>query len=151
MLALHKISRLLKPRKRVGRGGSRGGQSGRGGKGQTARSGGSTRPGFEGGQMPLHRRLPKRGFTNNPFQKEVVIINIGDLERVFSHDSKVDREAFILKGLIKNRISNHFLVKILGDGELTKKMTVVADAFSKSAKESIEKVGGVVVCQAKGE
>lgn len=151
MLALHKISRLLKPRKRVGRGGSRGGQSGRGGKGQTARSGGSTRPGFEGGQMPLHRRLPKRGFTNYPFQKEIVIVNIGDLERLFDSDCIVNREALISKGLIKNKISNRFFVKILGNGELTKKMTVVADAFSKSAKESIEKIGGVVVCQAKGE
>jgi large subunit ribosomal protein L15 len=151
MLALHKISRLLKPRKRVGRGGSRGGQSGRGGKGQTARSGGSTRPGFEGGQMPLHRRLPKRGFTNHPFQKEVLIINLRDLERVFLHDSVVDRETLLLKGLIKNKSSNHCVIKVLGDGELTKKMTIIADSFSKSAKEAIEKVGGVVVCQAKGE
>jgi large subunit ribosomal protein L15 len=151
MLALHKISRLVKPRKRVGRGGSRGGQSGRGGKGQTARSGGSTRPGFEGGQMPLHRRLPKRGFTNHPFQKEVLIVNISDLERLFAHDSSVDRDAFVSKGLIKNKASNHCVIKILGNGELTKKMTVIADAFSKSAKEAIEKVGGVVVCHAKGE
>jgi len=151
MLALHSIVRLVKPRKRVGRGGSRGGTSGRGGKGQTARSGGSIRPGFEGGQMPLHRRLPKRGFTNKPFQKEVTIVNICDLERVFENDAFVDKDACVAKALIKNKSSSYTIIKILGNGELSKKITVVADAFSQSAKEAIEKVGGKVLYRIKGE
>ena len=124
MLALHSISRLIKSRKRVGRGGKRGGTSGKGGKGQTARSGGSIRPGFEGGQMPLHRRLPKRGFTNNQFKKEIVIVNLVDLERVFTGGDIVERHVMIKKGLVKNKGSRDSFIKILGNSELTKKMTI---------------------------
>lgn len=151
MLNLHSLVSLVKNRKRVGRGGSRGGTSGRGGKGQTARSGGSIRPGFEGGQMPLHRRLPKRGFTNQPFRDEVIIVNLVDLERVCSVDAYVDRNYMITKGLVKDKNSEYAMIKVLGNGVLTKKITVCANMFSRSAIEAIKKVGGEVVYRSKGE
>lgn len=110
--------------------------AGKGHKGQKARSG-ATRPGFEGGQMPLYRRIPKRGFKNMN-RKEIVGINVGALER-FENDSVVSVETLMECGLIKNPQDG---VKILGNGELTKKLNVKANAFSESAKTKIEAVGG---------
>jgi large subunit ribosomal protein L15 len=124
---------------RVGRGhGSGNGKTaGRGHKGQKARTGGGVRPGFEGGQMPLYRRLPKRGFTNRN-SLEIVGINVDLLNR-FEDGAVVSVEAMIEAGIIKNPRDG---VKILGKGDLTKKLTVQANAFSASAKEKIESVGG---------
>lgn len=132
-----------KPKKRVGRGTSSGygKTSGRGHDGQNARSGGGVRPGFEGGQMPLFRRLPKRGFTNI-FAKQFAIVNIKDLN-VFAEDTVVTPELLISEGLVKKgRIKDG--IKVLGDGELTKKLTVQAHQFSKSAAEKIETAGGKI-------
>ena len=125
--------------KRVGRGhGSGWGKtSGKGHKGQNARSGGGVRPGFEGGQMPLARRIPKRGF-NNIFAARMAAVNVSSLE-IFKEGTEVDAELLLASGLVKN-IDNG--VKILGNGEITKNLTVKADAFSASAKEKIEKAGG---------
>ena len=124
---------------RVGRGhGSGNGKTaGKGHKGQKARSGGGVRPGFEGGQMPLYRRLPKRGFKN-PNHLEIVGINVDLLNR-FEDGAVVTVESMIQAGIIKNPRDG---VKILGKGELTKKLTVKANAFSESAKAKIEAVGG---------
>lgn len=143
-MVLHKLTKLIKKRKRVGRGGEKGGTSGKGHKGQKARSGGYVRIGYEGGQMPLYRRLPKRGFNNTQFQYEIKIVNLSDLERVFNDGADVTREALIEKGLIKNSRSNSksVLIKILGTGTLTKKLNVLADAFSKSAQKAIHDRGG---------
>ena len=145
MSGLHKLVKLTKKRKRVGRGGKLGGTAGKGHKGQKARSGGYVRIGYEGGQMPLYRRLPKRGFNNADFATEVVIVNLSDLERVFDNGAEINRDALINKGLIKVGKSNgahEVLVKILGDGQLTKKFVVSADAFSKSALKAIQDRGG---------
>jgi large subunit ribosomal protein L15 len=126
--------------KRLGRGiGSGTGKtSAKGHKGQWARSGGGVRPGFEGGQMPLTRRLPKRGFTNI-YKKEYTIINVSDLE-TFENGATVNQEALIEAGLVKK--VEAYGIKVLGNGELTKKLTVEAKKFSKSAIDIIEKVGG---------
>ena len=123
---------------RRGRGHSSGNgkTAGKGHKGQKARSGG-TRPGFEGGQMPLYRRIPKRGFTNRN-TKEIVGINVSALE-VFENDTVVSVETLIEAGIVKNPRDG---VKILGNGELTKKLTVQANAFSASAAAKIESLGG---------
>ena len=125
--------------KRIGRGhGSGNGKTaGKGHKGQKARSGGSIRPGFEGGQMPLQRRVPKRGF-NNIFAKQYVIVNVSDLDAKFEAGAVVDTNALIEAGLVKKPLDG---VKILGNGEVTKNFTVKAAAFSKSAIEKIEKAG----------
>lgn len=127
--------------RRLGRGvgSGLGKTSGKGHKGAKARSGGGKRPGFEGGQMPLQRRLPKRGF-NNIFRKEIVALNIKDLEKKFDNGAVVDTEALRAAGLVKNSFDG---VKILGNGELTKKLTVKANAFSESAKQKIEAAGGI--------
>ena len=119
-----------------GHGSGNGKTAGKGHKGQKARSG-ATRPGFEGGQMPLYRRIPKRGFTNRN-SKTIVGINIDALE-VFDNDAVVSVETLIEQGIVKNPRDG---VKILGNGELTKKLTVQANAFSKNAVEKIEAVGG---------
>lgn len=126
--------------KRVGRGlgSGHGKQSTRGGKGQTARSGGNVRPGFEGGQMPLIRRVPKRGFTNI-FKKEYSIVNIGSLEN-FDANTVITAELLLSSGVLSK--IEPFGVKILGGGELTKKLTVQANKFTQSAIEAIEKAGG---------
>lgn len=97
------------------------------------------RPGFEGGQMPLQRRLPKRGF-NNIFRKEIIALNVKDLEKKFDNGAVVDTDALRAAGLVKNSFDG---VKILGNGELTKKLTVKANAFSESAKQKIEAAGGI--------
>jgi large subunit ribosomal protein L15 len=124
-------------RKGRGAGSGNGKTSGKGHKGQKARSGGGVRPGFEGGQMPLQRRIPKRGF-NNIFASEYVAINIDVLNR-FEDGAVVDAEAISKAGIVKNTRDG---IKILGRGELTKKLTVVAAAFSATAKEKIEAAGG---------
>jgi large subunit ribosomal protein L15 len=130
-------------KKRVGRGpGSGNGKtSGRGEKGQKSRSGYSRMLGFEGGQMPLHRRLPKRGFTNI-FKKERAVVNVSDLER-FENGAVVDESTLRANGLVKGQIEGG--IKILGDGKLTKKLTVHAHKFSESARKQIEAAGGT--CQ----
>jgi len=127
-------------RKRVGRGpGSGSGKTaGKGHKGQKSRSGYSRRYGFEGGQMPLVRRLPKRGFTNI-FRVEFQVINLRDLERVFADGDAVSPEALLEKGLVR-RVRQP--IKVLGDGELTKKLVVQAHKFSASARTGIENAGG---------
>ena len=125
--------------KRLGRGhgSGLGKTSGRGQKGQKSRSGGGTRPGFEGGQMPLYRRIPKRGFTNRN-SKDIVGINVSRLN-IFDDDSEVTIDTLIEKNIIKNPRDG---VKILGNGELTKKLNVKVNASSKAAIEKIEKAGG---------
>ena len=119
-----------------GHGSGNGKTAGKGHKGQKARSG-ATRPGFEGGQMPLYRRIPKRGFTNRNY-KEIVGINVSALE-VFENDTVVTIESLIEAGIVKNPRDG---VKILGNGELTKKLTVQANAFSAGAVQKIEALGG---------
>ena len=121
-----------------GHGSGNGKTAGKGHKGQKARSG-APRPGFEGGQMPLYRRIPKRGFTC-PSSKDIVGINLSALER-FEDGAVVDIEALIETGIVKNPKDG---VKILGNGEITKKLTVKANAFSASAQEKIEAAGGTV-------
>lgn len=143
-MKLHELSPApgsVKKSKRVGRGaGSGSGKTaGKGHKGQNARSGGGVRPGFEGGQMPLQRRVPKRGF-NNIFATRYAIVNVSQLNQ-FRKGSKVDAEALKKAGLIKKEYDG---VKVLGEGELTKSLTVIAAKFSVSAKEKIEEAGGQV-------
>ena len=119
---------------------------GRGHKGQKARAGGYHKVGFEGGQMPLFRRLPKRGFTNAPFKNIVEIVNIQRLNDVFEDGACVDRLALVEKGILKSKASycksSKRLLKVLGTGNLSKKLTIIADAFSISAIAAIEKLGG---------
>ena len=128
-----------RPRKRVGRGvgSGHGKTAGKGTKGHNSRSGGGVRPGFEGGQMPLHRRLPKRGFTNI-FKKKIVVINIRDLAR-FESGSIVDEAALVRIGLVKGRRDG---IKLLGKGEITIPLTVKVNDASKSAREKILAAGG---------
>lgn len=120
-----------------GHGSGNGKTAGKGHKGQKARSGGGTRPGFEGGQMPLYRRIPKRGFTNIN-SKDIVGINVSALER-FDDGAEVTVETLVESGVVSNPRDG---VKILGNGELTKKLTVKVNDFSASAKEKIEAAGG---------
>ena len=129
-----------KARKRVGRGvGSGTGKtSGKGEKGQNARSGGGVRPGFEGGQLPLFRRLPKRGFSNAKFKTRYAVINLSDLNR-FEDGAVVSPELLREMGILKNQLDG---VKVLGNGTLEKKLVVKAHKFSSVAKEQIEKLGG---------
>jgi len=130
----------FKTRKRVGRGpGSGTGKtSGKGHKGQNARSGGGVRPGFEGGQLPLFRRLPKRGFSNAQFKTEYAVINLSDLNK-FEDGAVVTPELLKEMGVLKKQLAG---VKVLGNGKLTKKITVKASAFSETAKKEIEAKGG---------
>jgi large subunit ribosomal protein L15 len=125
-----------------GRASGTGKTSGKGHKGQKARSGGGTRLGFEGGQMPLYRRIAARGFSNHPFKVEYVGINVSALNERYSDGEKVNRETLIEKGLIKTGEKN---VKILGDGELDKKLDVEIKKVTAGAKEKIVKAGGTVV------
>ena len=125
-------------RKGRGHGSGNGKTAGRGHKGQKARSGGGTRIGFEGGQMPLQRRIPKRGF-NNIFAKTVAAVNLSTLNRKFEDGTTVDIEALVNAGVVKNGFD---AVKILGNGKLDKKLTVKVSAFSESAKAAIEAAGG---------
>ena len=130
-----------RPRKRVGRGvgSGQGKTAGRGSKGYNSRSGGGVRPGFEGGQMPLHRRLPKRGFTNI-FKKKIAVINIRDLAK-FENGSVVDEAALVKAGLVKGRRDG---IKLLGHGEIKIPLTIKVDMLSKSAREKIINAGGSV-------
>lgn len=127
-------------RKRVGRGvgSGLGKTSGRGQKGQNSRSGGGVRPGFEGGQSPLFRRLPKRGFSNARFKTTYAVINLSDLDK-FEEGATVTPELLKEMGLIKQSLDG---IKVLGNGTLTKKLNVKAHKFSSVAKEQIEKLGG---------
>ncbi len=141
-MKIHELSPAagsVKDVKRVGRGhgSGLGKTSGKGHKGQWARSGGGVRPGFEGGQMPLARRIPKRGF-NNIFAEKMTVINVSDLAK-FKEGTVVDTDMLKAAGIIKKADNG---VKILGKGELNVKLTVQAGAFSESAKEKIEKAGG---------
>lgn len=126
-------------RKGRGAGSGNGKTAGRGHKGQKARSGGGVRPGFEGGQMPLYRRLPKRGFNNKRFAPDYIIVNIADLEKF--EGTEVTAKALAEQGIITLPKVNDGL-KVLGNGDLTKKLDVKATKFSASAKEKIEKAGG---------
>ena len=126
-------------RKGRGPGSGNGKTAGRGHKGQNARTGGGVRPGFEGGQIPLYRRLPKRGFTNSLFKKEYAIINLETLDKLFNDGDAVSMEVLLEKGIVKKELNG---LKVLGRGEITKKLTVKAAIFSASAKEKIEAVGG---------
>ena len=125
-------------RKGRGAGSGNGKTAGKGHKGQNARSGGGVRPGFEGGQLPLYRKLPKRGFNNYRFGKNYAVVNIGLLNK-FNDGDVVDSAALLNAGMIDSVMDG---VKILAEGELTKKLTVKAKVFSASAKEKIEAVGG---------
>ena len=142
-MKLHELSPAAgstKERKRIGRGAGsgQGKTAGKGHKGQKARAGRGMRAGFEGGQMPLQRRLPKRGF-NNIFRKEIVAVNVADLEARFENGAVVDVESLKQVGLVKNSFDG---IKILGNCELTKKLTVNLNAFSASAAEKIGAAGG---------
>jgi len=142
-MKLHELSPAPgsnKPAWRKGRGaGSGNGKTaGRGHKGQNARSGGGVRPGFEGGQIPTYRRLPKRGFDNSRFATKYAIINIGDLN-VFEDGTVINIVTLVENGMISKVYDG---LKVLGDGELTKKLTVQAKIFSASAKAKIEAAGG---------
>jgi large subunit ribosomal protein L15 len=133
----------VRNRKRVGRGHGSGTHktAGKGQKGQKARTGhhGIPKPGFEGGQTAMSRRLPKRGFTNYRFRKDIASVNLGDVDARFQ-GGEITIEALKDNGLVRRSAT---LVKILGDGEISKKLTIVAHFFSKSAKEKLEKAGGV--------
>ena len=134
--ARHRVKRLG-----CGESSGHGKTSGKGHKGQKARSGGSIRLGFEGGQMPLIRRLPKRGFNNASFKVNYAIVNLGELNS-FEGGSRVDEEALRKHGLIRGRFAG---LKVLARGELTKSLTVEADKFSEAARQRIEQAGGSVV------
>ena len=142
-MKLHELKAVegsTKARKRIGHGpGSGTGKtSGKGEKGQNARSGGGVRPGFEGGQLPLFRRLPKRGFTNAKFKTEYAVINLSDLNK-FEDGAVVTPELLKEMGLVKQQLDG---IKVLGNGKLEKKLVVKAHKFSNVAKEQIEKLGG---------
>ncbi len=142
-MKLHELSPAEGSKKsvrRVGRGhGSGWGKTaGKGHKGQKARSGGGVRPGFEGGQMPLQRRIPKRGF-NNIFAKKVVTVNLSTLNRKFEDGADVNIETLVAAGVLKNSFD---AVKVLGNGKIEKKLNVKVSAYSESAKAAIEAAGG---------
>ncbi|GHU21932.1 50S ribosomal protein L15 [Spirochaetia bacterium] len=130
-------------RKRIvgrGQGSGMGTTAGKGNKGQQARSGGKTYVGFEGGQMPLYRRLAHRGFSNYPFKKEIQIINLRDIENHYENGETVDENSLRAKGLIKNSAP----VKLLGNGELSKKLTIKVGSWSASVAEKVKKAGGSI-------
>ncbi len=146
-MKLHELKNVpgaIHRKKRVGcgEGGGHGKTSGRGGKGQSARSGSSIRPGFEGGQMPLYRKLPHRGFNQFNFRTEIAVLNVGDLSALDATVTSVDAAALAAAGLIRHGESR---VKILGDGELNRAIKVTAAKFSDSAKAKIEKAGGQAI------
>jgi len=143
---LHAPKGANKKKRIVGRGqgSGRGTTAGRGNKGQQSRSGGKTYVGFEGGQMPLYRRLAHRGFSNHPFKKEYQVVNLGEINKTFADGETVSIEVLREKGLVKGSMD----VKILGDGEFTKKLSFQVAKISKAAKEKIEKAGGSVAVSA---
>jgi len=131
-------------KKRVGcgEGSGHGKTSGRGGKGQTARSGGSIRPGFEGGQMPLYRKLPHRGFNNYEFRTEYAVVNVGDLAALDAKITEVNAEVLAKAGIIRADVTQ---LKVLGDGEISRALKVTAQKFTGSAKAKLEKAGGQAI------
>ena len=141
---LTNVSGAVHRKKRVGcgEGGGHGKTSGRGGKGQSARSGSSIRPGFEGGQMPLYRKLPHRGFNNYNHRIEIAVVNVGALASLDAKITEVNAQVLSDNGLIR---ADEPRVKILGDGELTRALKVTAAKFSESAKAKIEKAGGQAI------
>jgi large subunit ribosomal protein L15 len=141
---LKNVAGAVHRKKRVGcgEGGGHGKTSTRGGKGQTARSGSSFRPGFEGGQMPLYRKLPHRGFNNYNFRSEMAVINLRDLAGLDASVTEVDAAALAKAGLIR---AGESVVKVLGDGEISRALKVTAAKFSGSAKAKIEKAGGKAI------
>ena len=146
-MKLHELKNVkgaVHRKKRVGcgEGSGHGKTSGRGGKGQTARSGGSIRPGFEGGQMPLYRKLPHRGFNNFEHRTEVAVLNVGDLAGLDASITAIDANVLASHGLIRK---DEKTVKILGDGEVSRAFQVTAAKFSESAKAKIEKAGGQAI------
>ncbi|MFD0895506.1 50S ribosomal protein L15 [Luteolibacter ambystomatis] len=134
--AKHRVKRLG-----CGESSGHGKTSGKGNKGQRARSGGSVRVGFEGGQMPIHRRLPKKGFNNYEFRDVVAVVNLNDLEENFDDGAVITEEVLRAAGFINGRYDK---VKLLGTGTLTKKLTITVCAVSASAREKVEKAGGTV-------
>jgi len=148
-MKLHELKNVpgaVHRRKRVGcgEGGGHGKTSGRGGKGQTARSGGSIRPGFEGGQMPLYRKLPQRGFNRARFRTAYEVVNVGDLARLYAAVTEVTPAVLAAGGLVRPGV----LVKVLGEGELTRALKITASKFSGTAKTKIEKAGGQAIVAA---
>ncbi|MDR2515833.1 MAG: 50S ribosomal protein L15 [Spirochaetaceae bacterium] len=149
---LHAPKGANKPRRILGRGqgSGRGTTAGKGNKGQKSRSGGKTYVGFEGGQMPLYRRIARRGFSNYPFKKEYQIVNLADIEQRYEDGETVDAVSLVVKGLVKGSVKDGALkrlsapVKVLGDGELTKKLIFKIGSLSAPAKEKIERSGGAV-------
>ncbi len=146
-MKLHELKNVpgaVHRRKRVGcgEGGGHGKTSGRGGKGQTARSGSSIRPGFEGGQMPLYRKLPQRGFNHANFRVSYEVVNVGDLARLDAAVTEVTPAALAAAGLVRPGSAR---VKVLGGGELARAFKVTASKFSGAAKAKIEKAGGQTV------
>jgi len=146
-MKLHELKNVpgaVHRKKRVGcgEGSGHGKTSGKGGKGQTARSGGSIRPGFEGGQMPLYRKLPHRGFNNFEFRTEIAVVNVGELNGIDAGVTEVDAVSLAKSGVIR---SGTKAVKVLGDGEITRALKVTAAKFSESAKAKIEKAGGQAI------
>lgn len=134
--AKHRIKRLG-----CGESSGLGKTSGRGHKGQKSRSGGGVRPGFEGGQMPLHRRLPKRGFNNTRFQDKIAVVNVSSLNERFEDGAIINEESLRAARLIKG---SYDAVKVLGNGDISKKVTVEGCKVSATAREKIEKAGGSV-------
>lgn len=146
-MKLHELKNVkgaIHRKKRVGcgEGGGHGKTSGRGGKGQSARSGSSIRPGFEGGQMPLYRKLPHRGFNNYEFRTEIAVLNVGDLAKLDAGVTEVNAEVLAQAGLIR---ADQAGLKILGDGEISRALKVTACKFSESAKAKLEKAGGQAI------
>jgi large subunit ribosomal protein L15 len=131
-----------------GYGSGKGGTCGRGHDGQKSRSGGGVRPGFEGGQMPLYRRIARKGFSNARFKKEYLIIHIGDIEKKYKDAEEVNESTLYEKGIIKKK---NMPVKLLADGELTKKIAVKLDKVSKAAVKKIKKAGGEILEKTKKE
>lgn len=143
MSELHVPAGATKKQKKLGRGqgSGRGGTSGRGDKGQNSRSGGGVRPGFEGGQMPLFRRVARRGFSNYPFKVTAVVVNLSEIDGRYEKGESVNLETLKAKGLVKKSVE---VVKILGEGDISKKLTVSGVRISQSARAKIEKAGGTV-------
>ena len=141
---LKNVKGAVHRKKRVGcgEGGGHGKTSGKGGKGQTARSGGSIRPGFEGGQMPLYRKLPHRGFNNYEFRTEYAVVNVGDLAALDAKITEVNAAVLAQAGLIRADVT---MLKVLGDGEISRALKVTAQKFTESAKAKLEKAGGQAI------
>lgn len=149
-MKLHNLTNNIgatKRGKRIGRGqgSGRGKTSTRGVKGYKSRSGSSIRPGFEGGQLPLYRKLPRRGFNNYRFRTDYALVNLSDLDRIVD-TTEIDRDALVKAGLVRKQAK---LIKVLADGEISRALTITANKFSQTAVEKIEKAGGKVIVLAK--